>query len=94
MLDNIMLYWLPNAAASSARLYWESFRKFTSLVPNVPTGVSLFPKEISRPTRAWAERRLPHIVYWNELSRGGHFAAFEVPDLFVSEMRTYFRRFR
>jgi pimeloyl-ACP methyl ester carboxylesterase len=94
MLDNIMLYWLPNAAASSARLYWESFRKFTTLVPNVPTGVSLFPKEISRPTRAWAERRLPRIVYWNELSRGGHFAAFEVPDLFVSEMRTYFRAFR
>jgi len=97
MLDNIMLYWLPNAAASSARLYWESFASFGSFASGAiqtPTGVSLFHKEIYRPTRRWAERALPNLVYWNELDRGGHFAAFETPDLFVEEMRRFFARFR
>ncbi len=97
MLDNIMLYWLPGTAASSARLYWESFGKpiLKETGPAVlPTGCSLFPKEIFRPPRAWAERTYENIVYWNELDKGGHFAAFEQPDLFVNEVRACFRPFR
>ena len=95
LLDNIMMYWLPNTAGSSARLYWESFGKPLSGLPvTVPTGCSLFPKEIFRPARAWAERTYSNLVYWNVLDRGGHFAAFEQTDLFVQELRTYFARFR
>ena len=93
MLDNVMLYWLPGSGASSARLYWESFnaREFEKVL--VPTCVSVFPKEIFRPSRRFAE---PHydIAYWNELDKGGHFAAFEQPDAFVEELRTAFRQFR
>jgi pimeloyl-ACP methyl ester carboxylesterase len=94
MLDNIMLYWLPNAAASSARLYWESLASFSPGAVSTPTGVSLFPKEIFRPTRKWAERALPNIVSWREPERGGHFAAFERPALFVDELRAFFADFR
>jgi epoxide hydrolase len=93
LLDNIMLYWLPGNGASSARLYWESFRKsFARNAPAVslPTGCSLFAKELSQPPRAWVERRYPNLTYWNELPKGGHFAAFEQPDLFVGELRRYF----
>lgn len=97
LLDNIMLYWLPATAASSGRLYWESFGrdalKETGPVA-VPAGCSLFPKEIFRPPRAWADRTYTNIVYWNELDKGGHFAAFEQPDLFVGEVRRHFRAFR
>ena len=94
MLDNVMLYWLPNAAASSARLYWHSLANFAANSVSVPVGISVFPKEISRSPRKWVERRYPSLFYWNELGRGGHFAAFEVPDLFVDEMRRCFARFR
>jgi pimeloyl-ACP methyl ester carboxylesterase len=94
MLDNIMLYWLPNAATSSARMYWESLALFSPGAVETPTGISLFLKEISRPTRRWAERVLPNIAYWNELDRGGHFAAFEAPDLFVAELRRFFADYR
>ena len=95
LLDNIMLYWLPNTAASSARLYWESFGKPIEGLPvRLPTGCSLFPKEIFRPARAWAERTYSDIVYWQQMERGGHFAAFEQPELFVGEMRRFFQRFR
>jgi pimeloyl-ACP methyl ester carboxylesterase len=95
MLDNIMLYWLPGTAASSARLYWESFARMTAAAPvPVPAGISLFPKEIMRTSRRWAERRYADIRYWNELDRGGHFAAFEQPELFVDEVRAFFRLVR
>ncbi len=94
LLDNIMIYWLGNAGASSARLYWESFDSFMASEVNVPTGISIFPKEIFRPSRHWAERTYRNITYWNELERGGHFAAFEVPDLFVEEVRACFRTLR
>ena len=95
LLDNLMLYWLPNTAASSARIYWESFGKPVAGLPaRLPTGCSLFPKEIFRPARAWAERTYANIVYWQEMDRGGHFAAFEQPELFVGEMRRFFGRFR
>ncbi|MGZ8752565.1 MAG: alpha/beta fold hydrolase, partial [Acidimicrobiia bacterium] len=96
LLDNVMLYWLPDAGASSARLYWESFNDFdTKLAPvTVPVGVSVFPKEISRPSRRWAEPRFSDIRHWNDLERGGHFAAFEQPATFVDEVRTFFRLVR
>src|SRR6266851_298898 len=94
MLDDIMLYWLPNAAASSARLYWESFNKRNSEPVRIPVGCSVFPKEFFRASRRWAEKRYPNLVYWNRLDRGGHFAAFEQPDLFVKELRACFRKIR
>jgi pimeloyl-ACP methyl ester carboxylesterase len=97
MLDNIMLYWLPNAAASSARLYWESFGKLSHGPYDpvqIPAGCSIFPKDILRLSRRWAEKRYRNLLYWNRVDRGGHFAAFEQPDLFVSELRACFRALR
>jgi pimeloyl-ACP methyl ester carboxylesterase len=94
LLDNVMLYWLPGAGASSARLYWESFRSRSFEPVTVPTAVSVFPKELSRPSRRWAERLYRNIHYWHELDRGGHFAAFEQPELFVEEVRASFRPLR
>ena len=94
LLDNVMLYWLPAAAASSARLYWESFTGRGMDPVDLPTGCSIFPKEISRASKRWAEKRFSKLVYWNELERGGHFAAFEQPETFVDELRTCFRHMR
>jgi pimeloyl-ACP methyl ester carboxylesterase len=90
MLDTVSLYWLTNSAASSARLYWESYARFAAGTIDLPTGCSLFPLEIMRLSRRWAESRYRNIVYWNELDRGGHFAAMEQPDLFVAEVRACF----
>jgi pimeloyl-ACP methyl ester carboxylesterase len=93
LLDNIMLYWLPGSGASSARLYWESFRKaFGPTVLDLPVGCSIFPKEIIPAARRWAEKYYRNLIYWNKLERGGHFAAFEQPALFVQEMRNCFSR--
>jgi hypothetical protein len=89
-----MLYWLPGTAASSGRLYWESFRNPRLDPVTVPAGVSLFPKEIMQPPRSWVEGRYTDLRYWNVLDRGGHFAAFEQPDLFVDEVRNFFRLVR
>ena len=95
MLDNIMLYWLPASAASSARLYWESIATaFTPRELDFPTGISIFPREIVRPSERWARQYYKDIIYWNELDRGGHFAAFEQPTLFVDEVRTCFQTIR
>lgn len=94
MLDNIMLYWLPGTAASSARLYWESFRTFSADPVTLPVACSIFPREIFRASRRWAARKYPNIVHWNELPRGGHFAAFEQPALFVDEVCAAFRTVR
>jgi epoxide hydrolase len=101
LLDNLMLYWLPRTGASSARLYWESIRQVNEWIGgavtdivDVPAGCSIFPKEIQRPSRRWAAKRFVDIRHWNELDRGGHFAAFEQPDLFVDEIRTFFRQLR
>ena len=97
LLDNVMLYWLPGTGASSARLYWESFRpQSQGGLPNVaiPTGCSIFPKEIFRSSRRWAEKRFTNLVHWNELPKGGHFAAFEQPEIFVNELRACFRHMR
>jgi pimeloyl-ACP methyl ester carboxylesterase len=101
LLDNLMLYWLPRTGASSARLYWESLRQVNEWISgvvrdtvDVPTGCSIFPKELQRPSRRWAEKRFLDIRYWNEPARGGHFAAFEQPELFVEEVRSFFRLVR
>ena len=101
LLDDITVYWLSGTGASAARLYWESFGKvsewFTQAVTDtvaVPTGCSIFPKEVPRPSRRWAAQRYQDIRQWHELDRGGHFAAFEQPELFVSEVREFFRLVR
>lgn len=95
ILDNIMLYWLGNSGASSARLYWESYVGAFAAVPlQLPVGCSVFAKEIYRAPRSWAEACMPQLIHWNELDRGGHFAAFEQPALFADELRSCFRRLR
>lgn len=97
IIDNIMFYWLTNSGASSARLYWESFGTAFSGADNtvkLPTGISSYPKEIIRTPRSWAEQRYTNIQYWNDLDRGGHFAAFEQPELFVQEMRNWLKTVR
>jgi pimeloyl-ACP methyl ester carboxylesterase len=101
LLDNLMLYWLPGTAASSARLYWESFAQvsdwFTKEVTDtvdVPTGCTVFPHEVPHPSRRWAARRYMDIRHWGEPERGGHFAALEQPGTFVDEIRTFFRLVR
>lgn len=95
MLDNIMLYWLGNNGASSARLYWESFADgFGARQLDLPVGCSIFPKEIYQAARSWAERCMSQLIYWNEVEQGGHFAAFEQPELFVREIRNCFRLVR
>ncbi|PLW69393.1 epoxide hydrolase family protein [Pseudohalioglobus lutimaris] len=94
MLDNVMLYWLNNCAASSGRLYWESFRTPELAPIEMPLGCSVFPREIFRASRRWAEKRYANIIHWNELDRGGHFAAFEQPEMFIAEVRNCFRQLR
>lgn len=94
MLDNLMLYWLPATGASSARLYWESFGAFAPQQVILPVAVSAFPKEILPTPRKWAERNFPNLVHWGTMPRGGHFAAWEQPDLFVGELRTAFAKMR
>lgn len=94
LLDNVMLYWLPGTAASSARLYWESFGKRSQDDITIPVGCSLFPKDIFAASRRWAEKRFHNIIHWNELNKGGHFAALEQPELFVQELRNCFRAVR
>ena len=89
MLDDVMLYWLTNSAASSARLYWESFGKMAPGKVEVPTGVAAFPKEIMKAPRNWCEARY-NITHWTDMPRGGHFAAFEQPELFVEDVREFF----
>ncbi len=94
MLDNVMLYWVSNTAASSARLYWESFGSFRQPQVDVPTGVAHFPKEIFSPVRSWAESTYTDIRQWTKMPKGGHFAAFEQPDLFVEDVRSFFAQIR
>ena len=89
-LDDIMLYWLPATGASAARLYWESFGSFGEGTVAIPAGASAFPEEILPAPREWVERSLTNLVYWNELEKGGHFAAWEQPELFVGELRRSF----
>ena len=94
LLDNVMFYWLQGNGASSAKLYWESFNQAFGEGQNntvkLPAGCSIFPREIVVTPRSWAGSRYENIVYWNELSKGGHFAAFEQPQVFVDELRACF----
>ncbi|GCA96619.1 epoxide hydrolase [Mycolicibacterium sp. NCC-Tsukiji] len=95
MLDDVMIYWATATGASSARLYWESFRVFGGARQKVelPTGVASFPKEILRAPRSWCESGY-NITHWTTMPRGGHFAAFEQPELFVDDVRTFFATVR
>ena len=94
LLDNVMLYWLPATAASSARLYWESFRQPSFAEVPIPTGCSIFPKEIFRRLAALGREALQEHHPLERARRGGHFAAFEQPELFVGEVRDCFRPLR
>ena len=90
MLDNVMMYWATASGASSARLYWESFKNLAEFGRvGVPTGVAAFPKEILRSPRRWCESKY-NITHWTDMPRGGHFAAFEQPELFVEDVRAFF----
>ena len=90
LLDNVMVYWVTGTGASSARLYWESMGGFRPADRvEVPTGVAAFPKEILRSPRHWCEANY-QITRWTTMPRGGHFAAFEQPDLFVDDVRAFF----
>jgi pimeloyl-ACP methyl ester carboxylesterase len=95
VLDNITLYWLTNTGISSARLYWES--KLAFFAPKgvtIPVGVSVFPDELYEAPRSWTERAYPKLIHFNKLDKGGHFAAWEQPQLFSEEVRASFRSFR
>ncbi len=96
ILDNITLYWLTNTGVSSARLYWENKADFFDAKPiTIPFAISVFPDELYQAPRSWAERAYPHnLVHYNTLDRGGHFAAWEQPDLFSAEMRAAFQTLR
>ncbi len=95
LLDNVMLYWINGNGASSARIYWESFGKGPRpAAVTIPSGFTAYPKEIAPPVRSWVESMFTDIRYWNEQPKGGHFAAFEVPELFVDDIRNCFRQFR
>ena len=92
VIDDVMLYWLPATGASAARLYWESFADFGDGKVIIPAGASAFPKEILPAPREWVERTLTNLVYWNEVEKGGHFAAWEQPELFARELRACFAK--
>jgi pimeloyl-ACP methyl ester carboxylesterase len=96
LLDNITLYWLTNTGVSSARLYWENKADFFDAKPiTIPFAISVFPDELYQAPRSWAERAYPdNLIYFNKLDRGGHFAAWEQPGLFASELRAAFRSLR
>ena len=94
LLDNVMLYWVNNAATSSARLYWESFANVNLAGVDVPTGVAAFPKEILQTSERWAAKRFHNLQQWTPMPKGGHFAAFEQPELMTEDIRSFFRRFR
>jgi pimeloyl-ACP methyl ester carboxylesterase len=95
ILDNITLTWLTNTGVSSARLYWENKGGFFTVKGvKVPVAVSVFPEEIYQAPRSWAERAYPKLIHYNQLDKGGHFAAWEQPKLFCEEVRVGFRSLR
>src|SRR5215467_8297141 len=95
VLDNITLYWFTNTAISAARLYWENKLGFFDVKNvSIPVAVSVFPDEIYAAPRTWAERAFPKLIYYNKLDKGGHFAAWEQPQLFSEEVRAGFRSLR
>jgi pimeloyl-ACP methyl ester carboxylesterase len=95
VLDNITLYWLTNTGVSASRLYWEyKGGFFNAKGVAIPVAVSVFPGEQYQAPRSWAERAYPNLIYFNEVERGGHFAAWEQPQLFTEELRAAFRSLR
>ena len=97
LITNVMLYWVTQTATSSARLYWERNQGDALAEPMpfiaLPTGVARYPKEILRWPRSWVERQY-NVTYWADMPRGGHFAAMEQPELFVGDLREFFRTVR
>ncbi|WP_285446623.1 epoxide hydrolase family protein [Xanthomonas sp. fls2-241-TYG-148] len=98
LIDNIMLYWLPNAGPSSVRLYWEAAHDASAQMPShpmpTPTGISMFAGEQVRVSQRWAQRRFADLRFFGEAERGGHFAAMENPPVFIDHLRTTFRSLR
>jgi pimeloyl-ACP methyl ester carboxylesterase len=102
VLDDITLYWLTNTAASSARLYWENGARGSVIVAaaqktseiKLPVAITVFPEDVYRPPETWARRAYPNLAYFNEVDKGGHFAAWEQPELFSKELRAAFRSLR
>jgi pimeloyl-ACP methyl ester carboxylesterase len=101
MLDDITLYWLTNSAASSARLYWETMGQSVLLATaqktaevSLPVAITVFPEEVYRAPETWARRAYPNLIYFHEADRGGHFAAWEHPELFAAELRAAFKPLR
>ena len=94
LLDNVMTYWLTGSAASSARLYWESYGKTRYDLVEVPTGATVFPHEMRRLPRHWLERRFTDLRMLNHPEVGGHFASMEQPEVLVDDIRTFFRMVR
>ena len=101
ILDNITLYWLTGTGASAARSYWEAYGPDAPAAggeplppPAIPFGFTTFPGEIWRTPRSWVENSYPNVTYFNKVDKGGHFAAWEEPDLFASELRAAFKSLR
>jgi pimeloyl-ACP methyl ester carboxylesterase len=98
VLDNITHYWLTNTGVSSGRLYWELFQRgqgfFDVKNVTIPVAVSVFPDELYQAPRSWTERAFPKLIYYNKVPKGGHFAAWEQPQLFSQEIRAGFKPLR
>jgi pimeloyl-ACP methyl ester carboxylesterase len=102
VLDNITLYWLTDTAASSARLYWENGTRGSVIVAAaqktgeilLPVAITVFPEDIYRPPETWARRAYRNLIYFHEVDKGGHFAAWEQPELFAYELRSAFKSLR
>jgi pimeloyl-ACP methyl ester carboxylesterase len=95
MLDDISLYWFTGTATSGARLYWENnANNFNAVDIRIPAAITVFPGEIYQAPKSWAEKAYHNLIYYNKVDKGGHFAAWEQPDLFTSELRTAFRTLR
>ena len=102
VVDNVTLYWLTGTGAPAARAYWESGRATAQAAAaghappavSLPVGFTVFPGEIFRAPRSWAEQAYPNLVYFNQVDKGGHFAAWEEPELFSEEIRAAFRPLR
>jgi len=101
VLDDITLYWLTNSATSSARLYWENMGRNVVAAPaqktseiSLPVAITVFPEDVYRPPETWAKRAFRNLIYFHEVDKGGHFAAWEQPELFSAELRAAFRSLR
>jgi pimeloyl-ACP methyl ester carboxylesterase len=96
VLDNITLYWLTNTAISAARLYWENkgMSALSAVNVSIPAAASIFPGEIYQAPRSWTEHAYHNLIYYNRVDKGGHFAAWEQPQLFSEELRAAFRPLR